>query len=280
MLKWGYNTNGFGHHRLGDALEILGELGYRSVAITLDIYSLNPFAKSLQQEIQQVRTILDQFRMESVIETGARFLLDPRRKHQPTLLGNESEVCKRLDFLERSIQIASQLGSRAVSFWSGSRVPDQSQEKQLAQLVPHCRYLAETASRENVRLAFEPEPGMLIDTMQAFEHLHNQVNHECFGLTLDLGHLHCLGELPVESHIHRWRDRLWNIHIEDMRAGVHDHLFFGEGEMNFGPILSTLKEIDYREGIHVELSRHSHNAFEVAKKSIEFLQRMESKGNS
>ena len=70
----------------------------------------------------------------------------------------------------------------------------------------------------------------------------------------------------------RWRERLWNVHIEDMRRGVHDHLMFGEGEIDFGPVLRALEEIGYAGGVHVELSRHSHDAVETARQALAFLQ--------
>ena len=52
-----------------------------------------------------------------------------------------------------------------------------------------------------------------------FAELHSRVKRESFGLTLDLGHLVCQSELPIGQHIREWKDWLWNVHIEDMKAG-------------------------------------------------------------
>ncbi len=271
-MRFGYNTNGFAHHRFEDALGILAELGYRSVAITLDHHVLNPFAPFLLDRTAEIRELLDHLRLHCVIETGARFLLDPRHKHQPTLISPRPEEReRRLDFLRRAVDIAAELDADAVSFWSGTPLDKAPVAVHMDLLVKGCRSLCETAARKNVRLAFEPEPGMLIDTMARFQELHERVGHPNFGLTLDIGHLHCQGEVPIADQIRRWKDWLWNVHIEDMRRGVHDHLMFGEGEIDFAPVLQTLNEIGYAGGVHVELSRHSHDAVNVARRALAFL---------
>jgi sugar phosphate isomerase/epimerase len=170
------------------------------------------------------------------------------------------------------VDIAHALGSDAVSFWSGA--PEQPEPAGLLMgcLVEGCRRLCDYAVDKAVRLAFEPEPGMFIDTMDRFVELHDRVNHPAFGLTIDVGHLHCQGEVPIADHLRHWSSRLWNVHIEDMRRGVHDHLMFGDGEIDFRPVLRTLGEIGYRGGLHVELSRHSHDAVNIARRALAFLQ--------
>src|SRR6185503_12427695 len=111
--------------------------------------------------------------------------------------------------------------------------------------------------------AFEPEPGMFIDTMDRFSDLLEALRKrgagaDQFRLTIDVGHLHCLGEVPIADMLHQWSDRLVNVHIEDMRYGVHEHLMFGEGEIDFPPVIAALSEIGYDGLLSVELSRHSH----------------------
>lgn len=271
-MKLGYNTNGFAHHRLPDALRIIGDLGYQSVAITLDYHALNPFAVDPAPHLEEVKAILQQYEMSCVIETGARYLLDPYRKHQPTLLDtNAADRSRRVGMLLRAIEYASFLNADAVSFWSGTASLHESRESAWQRLVHSCRWLSEQAAHKDVKLAFEPEPGMLVATMDDFAQLHQEVNHDAFGLTLDLGHLHCLREGPIPEVIHRWSHVLWNVHLEDMREGVHDHLMFGEGEMEFASIAQALHEVNYEGGVHVELSRHSYDAVNVARRAWQFL---------
>ena len=273
-MRFGYNTNGFAHHRLEDVLTILAELGYRSVALTLDHHALNPYDPDTSRQLPLIRERLRSLGLGVVIETGARFLLDPWRKHQPTLLSSDAEQReRRLDFLRRAVDVAAALDAEAVSFWSGTATEAASEATLMDRLVEGCRLLCDHAERRHVRLAFEPEPGMFLDTMRRWEELHQRVAHPRFGLTIDIGHLHCLGETPIAAALRRWRDWLWNVHIEDMRRGVHDHLMFGEGEIDFAEVMAALAEIDYAGGLHVELSRHSHDAVETARRSLAFLRR-------
>ena len=270
-LKIGYNTNGFPHHRLEDALRILADLGYQSVALTLDYRALDPFDADLPRQLPKVQVLLDRLQLRCVVETGARFLLDPWRKHQPTLLSREPEErARRLDFLTRSIAVAHELRADAVSFWSGTPLASEPDAGLWERLVSGCRSLADAAAAKNIVLAFEPEPGMFIDTLAKFNELYEAVHHPAFGLTIDIGHLHCMGELPIADHVRAWRHCLRNIHTEDMRRGVHEHLMFGEGEIDFEPIFAVLREV-YNGGVHVELSRHGHDAVQTARRAREFL---------
>jgi sugar phosphate isomerase/epimerase len=271
-MLWGYNTNGFSHHRLEDALRVLAALGYRSVALTLDHHALDPFDPATPAAVPAVRELLRELGLRAVVETGARFLLDPWHKHQPTLLSPDAAGReRRLGFLRHAADIAAELHADALSFWSGTPRDDGPADVLMERLVGGCRELAEYASGRGLRLAFEPETGMFIDTMDRFAELHRRVSHPAFGLTVDVGHLHCLGETPAAGHLRRWRDWLWNVHLEDMRRGVHEHLMFGEGEVDFAEVLGALKEIGYAGGVHVELSRHGHEAPQAARKALAFL---------
>ena len=73
-----------------------------------------------------------------------------------------------------------------------------------------------------------------------------------------------------------FKNNIKNIHIEDMKNQAHRHLFFGEGEIDFAEIFKALKDVGYKGLLNVELSRHSRDAVNVAKRSYEYLRKMES----
>jgi len=272
IMLLGYNTNGLAHHDLLDAVEILAEIGYASVAVTIDHHALNPYEDRLEEQLARLETKLQSHGMRSVVETGARFLLDPRIKHEPTLMSPDPDGRdRRVDFYCRCIDLADRLGSDCVSIWSGTLREAIPEEKAFARLAEELGRVLDYAVRRGVVVGFEPEPGMFIDTMERFERLLGRLDSPFFQLTLDAGHLHCSGETPVTERILRWGHRIVNVHIEDMRQGIHEHLMFGEGEMDFPPILEALAEVGYRGGLHVELSRHSHDGVSAAQRAYDFL---------
>jgi sugar phosphate isomerase/epimerase len=270
----GYNTNGLAHHDVFDAIALLAEIGYRSVAITIDHGVLAP-SGNWRKQLRRLRSNLRSYGMRSVIETGARFLLDPDHKHEPTLVSATlEERARRMDFYTHAVRCAAALGSDCVSLWSGTlRQPIPHQEA-MPRLAADLGDLARYAAENGVTIGFEPEPGMLVDSMARFAELLSLVDEPNLKLTLDVGHLQCQGELPIADQVRRWAPRLVNVHLEDMRRGKHEHLMFGEGQIDFPPVLQALAEVGYQGGVHVELSRHSHEAPTAARRAYEFLQPM------
>lgn len=271
-MRLGYNTNGLANHDPFEALALLAEIGYTSVALTLDRGPLNPFADGWMVQRARLKSALDGLGMTSVIETGARFLLDRRVKHEPTLVSVEPrDRQRRIQFLKLAIDAAEFLGSDCVSLWSGV-VRDQAAESEIwGRLVDSLREVLDYAHDRGVIIGFEPEPGMFIDTMARFAELQQRLSSSHLKLTLDVGHLHCQRETPIVDYIAKWKGEIVNIHIEDIRVGIHEHLMFGEGEMDFPPILTALRDANYLGGIHVELSRHSHEGPTAAKRAFDFL---------
>ncbi len=275
MFRLGYNTNGLSHHRLGDALELLAELGYQAVALTPDPGHLDPYHLD-EAELREIRLRARDLGLELCVETGSRFLLDPRRKHFPTLLETEaSDRARRVDFLVRCLDLATELGAGVVSCWSGS-APDgvHADSGDVEPIWDRlCAGLGEVlrqARERGVRLAFEPEPGMFVERPGQYDQLIARLGSEGeeLGLCLDVGHLLCTGDLPVEDSIARWAPRLAMVHLDDIRDGVHEHLMFGQGDLDLPATLAALQASGYDGLCCVELSRDAHRGAEAAREAI------------
>jgi L-ribulose-5-phosphate 3-epimerase len=271
-MRFGYGTNGFANHRLDDALAVIAELGYEGVALTLDHDHLDPFAPGLAARTDAVARRLGDLGLRVVIETGARYLLDPWHKHAPTLLHDDPAL--RLEFLRRAVAVGADLGAEAVSFWSGIRPPGVDPDLAWQRLVDGCAATVEAAQERGVTLGFEPEPGMFVEDIAGWRRLHAALGAPAsFGITLDIGHCRCLEDDPVPDCVAAVADHLVNVQIDDMRRGTHEHLEFGTGEIDFPPVLRALDDAGYPGLVAVELPRHSHAAPDVAARSIDFLRK-------
>ncbi len=174
-LRFGYVSNGLSDHRLEDALELLAENGYSGVALTLDHIHFDPLAPRLRARAARLRTELEALGMDAVVETGARFVLDPRRKHFPTLVSDGRQ--RRVDLLCTAVDVAAELGAPVVSMWSGAAPPNEPRELAWDLLVDGCERVLAHADDHGITLAFEPEPGMLVETLADYELLQSASGH-------------------------------------------------------------------------------------------------------
>ena len=267
-LRFAYNTNGAANHRLDDALRLIKAAGYDGVALTLDIHHLDPFAEGWAAEAGRVSSLLEKLELGSVIETGARFLLDPNAKHEPTLVtADAAGRARRIGFLKRAIDIGAMLHSEAVSFWAGVPKPGVDREAARGWLVEGLTEVVAYAAEQGVVPCLEPEPGMLIETLDDFAGL--QVDG--LRLALDTGHCLVTGERDPAAAIHEFADRIGTVAIEDMARGIHVHLPFGEGDMDVPGVLAALDAVGYDRLVCVELSRESHRADVMIPQALAFL---------
>ncbi|MBG6084587.1 EboA domain-containing protein [Zhihengliuella flava] len=263
----GYGTNGLTDHPLPVALELMAEQGYDAVALTLGHPHLDPLAPDALTQIAQLRSHLQGHGMRVVIETGTRFLLDPRRKHAPALV--DPEAVPRLDFLRRAVDVSAALDAECVSFFSGVLPPEATPETGWERLTARVRELLEYAEAQGVKLSIEPEPGMLVETVADALDLHRALGApSALGVTVDIGHCVVVEPEGVRGALLQAGDLLTNVQLDDMPPHTHEHLPFGDGAVDLVEALSTLAELDYRGVAAVELPRHSHDGPGLVQRSM------------
>lgn len=271
--RYAYNTNGLAHHRLDDAVDLLADLGYEAIALTPDVQHLDPL-RCTAKDVAELDAHLRRRGLAVSMQTGARFVLDPRRKHQPTLIDPDPAGRRsRVDLLVRCMDIGRDLGAKTISFWSGSSPLHESNVELTHRLVAGCREVCDAAAAHDMVAAFEPEPGMWVETVSHWALLASTLNHPAFRLALDVGHVHCNREGDPARFVRMHAARLADVQVEDMRVGEHVHLPFGEGTLEVSQTLRALLEVRYAGHVVVELSRDSHRAVEVAAASIAHLRR-------
>ncbi|MFE0632328.1 sugar phosphate isomerase/epimerase family protein [Streptomyces sp. NPDC058864] len=272
-LRLGYGTNGLTDLRLDDALALLADLGYDGVGLTLDHMHLDPLAPDLAARTHRLAQRLSALGLDVTVETGARYVLDPRRKHGPSLLDPDPDArAARTRLLERAVQVAADLGAHAVHCFSGITPAGTSPATAWQRLQGALAPVLDAASTAGVPLAVEPEPGHLLSCLDDFHHLRGLLGDpEPLGLTLDIGHCQCLEPAPPADCVKQAAPWLRHVQIEDMRRGVHEHLPFGDGEIDFPPVLQALADTGYQGLTVVELPRHSHAGPELARTSLDFL---------
>jgi len=301
-LRFGYNTNGLAHHRPLDALRLAAAIGYRGVALTPDVGQLDPYRLD-PREVRAVRDLARELDLWLTIETGARFLLDPARKHAPNLCDPEPAAARRrVDFYRRCVDLAVDLGAPLMSLWAGAAGEGQTLDPwvdaaahpsdldagaqalapgapaavgdTLARLVEGLAAVIAHADTAGVAVGFEPEPGMFVERPCGYGALRDRLRARgaSLALTLDLGHCVVTSD-PVDGVLARFGADLAHVHIADCPRGVHEHVQLGQGDLDLPAALGALERGGFVGLAAVELSRDSHRGPAAAHEALALLRR-------
>lgn len=275
-MRLAYNTNGFPHHRVAQIVEVLAGLGYDGIAITPDVFQLPPFGAGVD-EARQLRRQLDDLSLAVAVETGARFVLDPERKHQPTLLSSTAGAARRLDLLKRCHELAVILGAETLSFWSGAwgaeadEPAPPSTDALLDRLCAGASALLDHAASSGVTICFEPEPGMAVASLVQLHAFLQRLGRDELRVMLDVGHVPVTETASPAEVLTALAPRLGGLQLDDSRGGVHEHLLPGDGVLDFGALAAAARSARFTGLASVELPRHGHDPVATAGQALQRL---------
>lgn len=276
-MRLSFSTNAYVRTTVIDAVERIAAAGYGAVELLADTPHL--FADEVTEEdVNRLAEVLDTAHLEvaninantAVGFYGGRFwepLFEPSIAHPDAALR-----AWRVAYTRKCVDMARALGCRNVSVTSGKPLPGVSIEKSLEILAGSLRELHDYASPRGVRIGMEYEPGLLVESCAELMELLDRVDCPGFGANLDLGHSHVLGE-DAETVISALGERVFHVHLEDIRGRKHYHLIPGEGDLDFAAIFSALKKSGYGGCVTVELYTCPDRPDEAARRALQNLNR-------
>ncbi|GAB5375401.1 MAG: sugar phosphate isomerase/epimerase [Acuticoccus sp.] len=275
MLRFAYNTIGCANHALFDALDLISGAGYQGVVLTLDVHHMNPFADDFAANAERLAGELARADLAVTIDTGARFLLDPRERYEPSLLHpSEEGRARRIEFMTRAIDLAATLNAEAVTFTAGRVKRNVDQGAAAGWLLDGLARIADLAADKGVRVALQPSPGHLVATLDDFKLVRDaarQMTDASLDLSLDVTHVAATGERSPHQAVKEFATMLRAVSLSGAERGGQAHLPPGRGDLDIVAVLGALRDVDYEGLISVKLPELSHHADEHIPASIDWL---------
>lgn len=120
----------------------------------------------------------------------------------------------------------------------------EGREREWDTLRDRTASLCSEAEKRGVRLCMEFEPGFICRSTAQLLDLMAEVDSPALYANLDLGHVFLGDDNPL-GMIKKIGPRIAHCHIENMAAGVHNHLPFDQGDMDLAAYLSALRDAGF-----------------------------------
>ena len=274
-MQLAYSTNAFTNTNLLNALESIADLGFQGAEILCDKPHWFPGDIS-KREIESVAALLaDRGLLVSNLNAntanGYFKPAPPENVFEPSLCNPDAELRQwRQQYTIETIRLANRLGADCISITSGNARPGCPPDCALDYLVDSLQRICNVAAGCGIKVGIEYEPGLLIERATEAAEVLERVGSPELGVNFDIGHSYVDGENP-EQAIALLKDRIWNVHVEDIKDHKHYHLVPGDGDLPFTRYFDALRKNGYQGFLTVEVYTFPDEAVEVGRRSLEYL---------
>ena len=272
-MKLAFSTNAYLNFSFAEAVTRLAKIGYAGVEIMADVPHAWP-AYMLPEHKQAIKKALadNKLAISNINSFMMHAINDPRQKYwHPSWIEPDRHYRQiRIEHTKRALTLAKELGAPCITTEPGGPVePGQSRQAALQLFVEMIKPVAEHAEKEGVLLRVEPEPGLLIETVDQFLEFMRHMQSPAVGMNFDIGHAYCVKDDPATS-IPRCAQHIRHFHLEDIAATrVHQHLVPGEGAIDFAATLKAIRAMNYQGWITIELYPYIDNPDLAARTALE-----------
>lgn len=225
-IRFGFRTGSFRGWTVERAAAELAGMGYDCIEVCLEAPDVRP------EELTEARcaALASCFHSLGIALASVSY-------H-----GDAEPLPQRSANQERAIRVAGWLGAPIVVI-NGEKATDRT--RQVPEHVARLQRLCELADQEDVIVAVEPEPLLIVGSSQDMQEMLRAVGSPRLGVNLDIGHAQ-LTDADVPTSIRSLGTRVVHLHLEDIKGRVHRHLPFGAGDIDFHGIRQALADVGYR----------------------------------
>lgn len=140
-----------------------------------------------------------------------------------------------------NIEAAEELGAKVVTVHPGlsSMSVGGTESRAEERARRSLRILDRFVEGRSLRLGIENMPDVPFFLGRTADRLASLVDGTDLGITFDIGHANTTGQ--IDAMIDAFSDRLVNVHIHDNHGRRDEHLTIGDGDIDFGHVVSRLR---------------------------------------
>ncbi|MBI4834193.1 MAG: sugar phosphate isomerase/epimerase [Planctomycetes bacterium] len=269
-MKFAYSTNAFKKYSLEETIRLIREIGFAGVEIMADRPHLYPPDYQDARKLSALKSLLKKENLAvSNLNTFTLFAIGDM--HHPSWIEKEAkDRDMRIQHTKQCLHLAKELDCPNISIQPGGRLEHFTRKDAMEIFIRGLEEVIPLAKELGVKILVEPEPDLLMENSVQFGEFIRKVDTSIIGLNCDIGHFWCAGENPAEV-INKLAPYIHHVHIEDISGRVHNHKICGQGEIDFPPVFTALKDIGYDGFISVELYPYQDNPVEVGSQSLQHL---------